>query len=72
MQIRCYHCHKPYAIGKETVHAALDELTAEGLGHFNAPCPHCRRVNRVSRDELLRSAPDWTESKDKAEEANPE
>jgi len=59
MQIRCYHCHKPFALGKETVHQALDQMVEQELGHYNAQCPHCRRVNRVSRDELLRAAPDW-------------
>jgi phage FluMu protein Com len=60
MQIRCFNCHKPYAMGKEDVYAALDEITEQNLVHFNVPCPHCRRVNRVSRDDLLRSAPEWT------------
>jgi len=59
MQIRCYHCHKPFAIGRETVHQALDFLTTSGMGHYDAQCPHCRRVNRVSQQELLRAAPDW-------------
>jgi phage FluMu protein Com len=60
MQIRCFHCHKPYAMGKEDVYAALDEIAEQNLVHYNVPCPHCRRVNRVSREDLLRSAPDWT------------
>ena len=59
MQILCYQCHKPYALNKEIVRAALDQMSAEDLTHFDAPCPHCRRVNRVSRKELLRAAPDW-------------
>jgi len=59
MQILCYHCHKPYALNKEIVHAALDQMQAESLTHYDAPCPHCRRVNRVSRKELQRAAPDW-------------
>ena len=59
MQIRCNHCHKPFAINKEAVHLALDTITAEGLSHYNAHCPHCRRVNRVSAQELRRAAPDW-------------
>ena len=63
MQIRCYHCHKPYAIGKEAIHQALDILTTSEMGHYNATCPHCRRVNRVSREELIRAAPDWKEKK---------
>ncbi|HLE53008.1 MAG TPA: hypothetical protein VI755_13155 [Anaerolineales bacterium] len=59
MQIRCTHCHKPFALNKDAVHAALDSITAEDLGHYNAHCPHCGRTNRVSRRELQRSAPDW-------------
>jgi phage FluMu protein Com len=65
MQIRCYHCHKPYALGKEAIHLALDDLADQNLGHYNAQCPHCRRVNRVSKDELLRAAPDWKPGKAK-------
>lgn len=59
MQIRCYHCHKPFAVGREEVHRALNTLQAQNLHHYNAYCPHCRRANRISRQELLRSAPDW-------------
>jgi phage FluMu protein Com len=70
MQIRCYHCHKPFAIGKEAVHAALDFVDAENLSHYDAPCPHCRRINRVSRQALERDAPDWVRNKE--QEANTE
>jgi phage FluMu protein Com len=59
MQIRCFHCHKPFAMGKEAVHQALQEMTAGGLGHHNAYCPHCGRANRVSLQELRRAAPEW-------------
>jgi phage FluMu protein Com len=72
MQIRCYHCHKPFALGKDAVHAALDLLSEEKLSHYNAQCPHCRRVNRVSRDELQRAAPDWSEKKAEAETSQAE
>jgi phage FluMu protein Com len=59
MQIRCGHCHRPFALSKEAVHAALDDVEAEDLSHYNAYCPHCRRANRISREELQRAAPDW-------------
>lgn len=59
MQIRCYNCHKPFAIGKQETHAALDMVESQHLSHYDAPCPHCRRVNRVSRQDLERAAPDW-------------
>jgi phage FluMu protein Com len=59
MQIRCFHCHKPFGLSKDVMHAALDQLETEGLSHYNAVCPHCRRINRVSREELVRAAPEW-------------
>jgi phage FluMu protein Com len=59
VQILCYHCHKPYALNKEGVKTALDQVNVENLTHYDVPCPHCRRVNRVSRKELQRAAPDW-------------
>ncbi len=62
MQIRCYHCNKPYALRKENVYEALEQLKSERLSHYDIPCPHCRRVNRVSQQELLRSAPEWKRS----------
>jgi phage FluMu protein Com len=70
MQIRCYQCHKPFALGRDTVHQALDILAASGMGHYDAQCPHCRRVNRVSRQELQHAAPDWKE--ETAQESAPE
>jgi phage FluMu protein Com len=67
MQIRCQNCHKPFALGKEAVHYALDTMSSEDLQHYDVKCPHCRRVNRVSREELLRAAPDWSPEKDAEE-----
>lgn len=59
MQIRCQHCHRPFGLGKETIHTALDLLMAENLGHYNVNCPHCGKTTRVSRIELQRAAPEW-------------
>lgn len=59
MQIRCSNCHKPFALNKDMVHTALTVIHEEGLSHYDAVCPHCRRVNHISRDELIRAAPDW-------------
>ena len=67
MQIRCYHCHKPFALGKDVVHAALENMTLSDQNHYNANCPHCSRANRVSRDELMRAAPDWSADKQQVE-----
>jgi len=72
MQIRCYHCHKPFALSKDVVHIALDTMLDSELNHYNAYCPHCRRANRVSRDELMRAAPDWSAEKRQDEKATEE
>ncbi len=68
MQIRCSNCHKPFALNKEIVHTALDTIEKEGLSHYDAVCPHCRRVNHISRAELLRAAPDWKSPKKESTE----
>jgi hypothetical protein len=68
MQLRCYQCHTPFAINKDTVRVALDMLHEEGLSHYNAQCPRCRRANRVSIDQLKRAAPDWSPSSESAPE----
>ncbi|HSQ27665.1 MAG TPA: hypothetical protein VLM80_11130 [Anaerolineales bacterium] len=64
MQIRCNHCHKPYALNKDMIHNALDQLHNEKQNYYNAPCPHCRRTNQISLQELERAAPGWTPSED--------
>lgn len=69
MQIRCTNCHKPFAIGKETIYAALDAIYKDDLNHYNAQCPHCRRANRLSPKELKRAAPDWQPGQSSAEPA---
>jgi hypothetical protein len=59
MQIRCKFCQKPFALSRDAVHAALQMITDENLSHFNAPCPHCRKQNRLSKKELQHAAPTW-------------
>ena len=65
MQIRCYHCHMPINISKDVVYAALDHVTENNLHHYDIRCPKCRKVNRVSREQLLHAAPNW--EKERAE-----
>ncbi len=72
MQIRCTRCHRPFALGKEAVHYALDSMEEEGMHHYNAQCPHCRRMNRLSRPELERAAPDWAPGEGEEEEKEEE
>lgn len=59
MQIRCHNCHRPFALSKETVTSALDQISEENLHHYTINCPHCRRANRISPKELRRAAPKW-------------
>ncbi len=61
MQLRCYNCHRPFSLSRDAIYAALDKVAAENLTHYDVPCPHCRRVNRVSPKELRRAAPNWKE-----------
>jgi phage FluMu protein Com len=68
MQIRCLNCHKPFALNKDAVHVGLTVLHEKGLSHYDVVCPHCHRVNHVSRDELMRAAPDWTPPKKESPE----
>jgi hypothetical protein len=72
MQIRCYSCHTPFSLNRETIHAALDHLTSEDLQHFNAHCPRCRKANRISRQQLLRAAPEWVPSEERPSEQESE
>lgn len=66
MQIRCQQCHKPFGIAKEAVHQALDVCFSDNLHHFDFHCPHCRRLNHVSKAELQRAAPDWKKAENES------
>ncbi len=59
MQIRCQQCHKPFAMGKDQIHAALDVIQENDYHHYDVYCPHCKKANHISKDELLRAAPEW-------------
>lgn len=59
MQIRCNHCHKPYALSNDAVHTALDTLQEEKQHHYNARCPHCGKATQIGLDVLKRAAPNW-------------
>jgi len=69
MQIRCYSCQMPIALGKNAVYAALDYLTEEDLSHYDVRCPRCRKTNRVSLESLLHAAPNWKKDREESEAA---
>lgn len=68
MQIRCQQCHKPFALSKADVLAALDAIQAEDLHHYDVACPHCRRMNKVSPVDLRRAAPEWGKTPEEEKE----
>ena len=63
MQVRCTNCGIPFTLTKELVHAALDHITEQGLKHYDARCPNCRKITPVAKPQLLKAAPDWSETK---------
>lgn len=56
MQVRCYRCHTSYSIGREEIQFALEALEESGGKHYDARCPHCRQMNRVSLEQLRQAA----------------
>lgn len=72
MQIRCSRCQRPFALGKQALLEALEELEHHKLHHYNLVCPHCGRLNRISQEQLQRAIPQWKASIPKpAEATNP-
>ncbi len=69
MQIRCYKCQMPISLSKDAIYAALDVVTDENLTHYDVRCPKCRKINRVSHNQLRRAGPNWERER---EEAPPE
>lgn len=57
MQIRCYKCHMPIAMGRDAIADALAQIEEEDLAHYDLRCPKCRTTNRVSRKQLERFVP---------------
>ena len=62
MNLRCSYCQTPFTIGRNQVLAALQVMQAEGLHHYDAHCPRCRKANQVSRDRLEHFFPNWQEA----------
>lgn len=56
MQIRCFKCQMPIALGREALLEAWKAVESENLSHYDVRCPKCRTVNRVSRQQIERAA----------------
>jgi hypothetical protein len=59
MQIRCRHCNRPYALKRDELEAALNDVNAQNLKHYNSFCHHCGKANRASQKQLKQAAPWW-------------
>ena len=57
MQIRCFKCQMPIALGPDVVAEALEQVKKDDLAHYDVRCPKCRTTNRVSKKQLSRLAP---------------
>ncbi|MBC8506722.1 MAG: hypothetical protein ISR58_16670 [Anaerolineales bacterium] len=57
MQIRCFKCQMPIALGRDVVAEALEMVKKENLTRYDVRCPKCRTTNRVSKKQLTRMAP---------------
>jgi len=62
MNIRCFFCQTPYAIGRNEILAALQHMQAENLNHYDAHCPRCRRATPILRQKLEMAFPNWQEA----------
>ncbi|MBS1248797.1 MAG: hypothetical protein MAG431_00359 [Chloroflexi bacterium] len=59
MQHRCNDCHMPYTIHKDLVHNTLDKMTKKGWEYYDFKCPHCKKTNRIPKEQLVHAAPTW-------------
>lgn len=68
MQIRCFKCQMPILLSRDAVYAALDYLHDEGLNRYDVRCPKCRKINRVSLEQLQRAEPAWQRQREEEAE----
>lgn len=61
MNLRCIYCQTPFTLSRMEKLAAIQKLQAEGLHHYDAFCPRCRRSNMVSIERLQIFTPGWKE-----------
>lgn len=62
MNVTCFYDQTPFTLSMEEKIAALRKMQAENLTHYDARCPRCGRVNKVSRERLEMFTPGWEEA----------
>ena len=68
MQLRCYRCGWSFGIKKEEITFAIEALEESGGVHYDIRCPRCRHTNKISLEQLKRSAPRVEEAAEEVEE----
>ncbi len=63
MNLRCTYCQTMFALSRETILAALEQMEVEGLHHYDAHCPKCRRANSMSGERLEKAHTGWREAR---------
>lgn len=59
MQLRCSYCQTAFTTSRLADLTALQRMETEGLHHYDAYCPKCRRANAVDRLRIERAYPNW-------------
>lgn len=59
MQVQCAFCGKMFTLNNEAALAAMYEIKNEGAQHYDAPCSHCQRANRVSSERMEKTYLNW-------------
>jgi phage FluMu protein Com len=67
MQLRCYRCGWSFGIKNEEILFAIEALEESGGVHYDIRCPRCRHTNKISLEQLKRSAPRVEEEAEEGE-----
>ncbi|MCS7010620.1 MAG: hypothetical protein N2049_09715 [Anaerolineales bacterium] len=70
MQVTCTYCRTLFALSREEILAALQQMERRQQKYFDAHCPKCRRANRVERKRFESALPQWRALLEQAERAD--
>jgi phage terminase large subunit GpA-like protein len=57
LNVKCFHCGKSFALNEDVVAAWLEEHKEEQPKHYPAQCHFCRRVIKLSIEQVSRHLP---------------
>ncbi|HVN16536.1 MAG TPA: hypothetical protein VMT73_12400 [Anaerolineales bacterium] len=61
INLRCSFCQNLYTVSRNEIVAALQNIEAENLHHYDSHCPRCRHANPIPRERLEWAVPNWRE-----------